>query len=82
MQVRDGFGSLSSGFGHAWPDEGAQLLDGVEAFLARFVAFPSEAAKVAVTLFAAHTHLVLSFDYIDTGAQRRRPALGTHTRDG
>ena len=73
MQVRDGFGSLSSGFGHAWPDEGAQLLDGVEAFLARFplgqvhpgvglVAFPSEAAKVAVTLFAAHTHLVLSFD--------------------
>ena len=33
------------------------LLDEVEAFLSRFVAFPSEAARVAVTLWAAHAHL-------------------------
>jgi hypothetical protein len=40
------------------PLDGAGLLDDVEAFVGRFVAFPSEAARVAVTLFAAHTHLV------------------------
>lgn len=37
---------------------GAELLDDVERFLARFVAFPSDAARVAVTLWAAHAHLV------------------------
>jgi hypothetical protein len=40
------------------PLDGAELLDELEAFLGRFVAFPSEAARVAVTLWAAHTHLV------------------------
>jgi Protein of unknown function (DUF3631) len=35
---------------------GADLLNDVQAFLSRFVAFPSEAARVAVTLWAAHTH--------------------------
>jgi hypothetical protein len=44
------------------PLDGADLLDDVEAFLGRFVAFPSEAARVAVTLWVAHTHAVLSFD--------------------
>jgi hypothetical protein len=45
----------------AWavePLTGAELLDDVESFIARFVAFPSEAAQVAVTLWAVHTHLV------------------------
>ncbi|WP_017583875.1 DUF3631 domain-containing protein [Nocardiopsis valliformis] len=42
--------------------EGAQLLDEVEAFLRRFVAFPSEAAAVATTLWAAHAHLLDGFD--------------------
>ena len=49
----------------AWvpdPVDGAELLDDTEVFLRRFVAFPSEAAAVAVTLWAAHTHAVLSFD--------------------
>ncbi len=33
-------------------------LDDVETFLRRFVAFPSESAAVAVTLWAAHAHVV------------------------
>jgi hypothetical protein len=39
------------------PTPGAALLDEVETFLARFVAFPTEAVRVAVTLWAAHAHL-------------------------
>lgn len=49
----------------AWvpdPTNGAELLDDVESFLARFVAFPSEAALVAVTLWAAHAHAVTAFE--------------------
>lgn len=42
---------------------GAALLDDLEAFLARFVAFPSEPARVAVTLWAAHTH---GLDYFES----------------
>lgn len=42
--------------------DGAELLDEVRAFLARFVAFPSEHAVAAVALWAVHTHLVGSFD--------------------
>lgn len=42
--------------------DGATLLDEVEAFLARFVAFPGENARVAVALWATHTHLAESFD--------------------
>lgn len=40
------------------PDDGALVLDEVGTFLRRFVAFPSDAAAVAVTLWAAHAHLV------------------------
>jgi hypothetical protein len=36
--------------------DGAALLNQVEAFLARFVAYPSEHALVAHTLWAAHAH--------------------------
>ncbi|WP_239647474.1 DUF3631 domain-containing protein [Nocardiopsis baichengensis] len=38
------------------------VLDEVEAFMRRFVAFPSEAAVVATVLWAAHTHLLECFD--------------------
>lgn len=38
--------------------EAAELLDAVRAFLVRFVAFPSDAARDAVALWAAHAHLV------------------------
>jgi hypothetical protein len=41
---------------------GAELLDEVETFLRRFVAFPSESAAVATTLWAAHAHLLDGFD--------------------
>lgn len=41
----------------AEPVDGAALLDDVHAFVGRFVAFPSEAAAAAVTLWAAHTHV-------------------------
>jgi hypothetical protein len=39
-------------------EDGASILDEVHRFIARFVAFPSAAASVAVTLWAAHAHLV------------------------
>jgi hypothetical protein len=42
--------------------DGAELLGEVEAFMARFVAFPSESARVAAVLWAAHTHLMDVFD--------------------
>jgi hypothetical protein len=41
---------------------GGQLLDDVHAFLGRFVAFPSEHAHVAATLWAAHAHLMDSWE--------------------
>lgn len=34
--------------------DGAELLDELETFLARFVAYPSEAARIADTLWIAH----------------------------
>jgi len=37
---------------------GAELLDDVRAFIGRFVAFPSDAALVAVTLWAVMTYMV------------------------
>ena len=46
----------------AEPAPGARLLDNVEAFLARFVAFPSEASRVASTLWTAHAHAVDRFE--------------------
>lgn len=44
------------------PINGAVLLDDVERFLGRFVAFPSDAARIAVTLWTAHAHLIQSSD--------------------
>jgi 5S rRNA maturation endonuclease (ribonuclease M5) len=38
--------------------DGARVLNSVAAFLGRFVAYPSEAARVAHTLWIAHTHLM------------------------
>jgi hypothetical protein len=37
-------------------NDGAALLDDVEAFLTRFVAYPSEYARIAHVLWIAHTH--------------------------
>lgn len=42
--------------------DGGDHLDLVEQFLGRFVVFPSEAARIAVTLWAAHAHLVDASD--------------------
>jgi len=42
--------------------DGAQLLDQVEAMLARFVAFPSEHALIATALWIAHTHALDEFE--------------------
>lgn len=41
---------------------GEMVLGETFAFLGRFVAFPSDAAHVAVTLWAAHCHAVAAFD--------------------
>jgi uncharacterized protein DUF3631 len=38
--------------------DGATLLEAIHAFLGRFVAYPSEDAHVAHTLWVAHTHLM------------------------
>ncbi len=46
------------------PNDGADLLDWIEAFLARFVAYPSEAARVAHVLWIAHTHGMSAWDSI------------------
>ena len=43
-------------------EDGAQLLDDIETFLRRFVAFPSTSAAVAATLWAGHAHLLEGFD--------------------
>ncbi len=42
--------------------DGALLLDQVEAFLARFVAYPSESARIAHVLWIAHTWLMDRWD--------------------
>jgi hypothetical protein len=42
--------------------EGAAILDAVRAEVRRFVALPGEPYEVAVTLWAAHTHLIACFD--------------------
>lgn len=41
---------------------GDLLLDDVERFLVRFVAYPSEPARVAAVLWVAHTHLLDCFE--------------------
>jgi hypothetical protein len=38
--------------------DGAKLLDKIEAFLSRFVSYPSESAKVAHVLWIVHAHLM------------------------
>jgi Protein of unknown function (DUF3631) len=43
-------------------DLGVELLDDVHAWLTSYVAFPSTHAATAVTLWAAHTHLVDGFE--------------------
>ena len=44
------------------PTHGAALLDKVYVFLGRFVAYPSEHARVAHTLWIAHTHAMDAFE--------------------
>lgn len=46
----------------AQPVHGAALLDDVETFLARFVVYPSEAARVAHTLWIAHAWFMDQWD--------------------
>jgi uncharacterized protein DUF3631 len=46
----------------ATTESGDILLDAVEAFLARFVIYPSEHAKVAHVLWIGHTHLMDKWD--------------------
>jgi hypothetical protein len=41
-----------------YDESGPSLLDDVEAFLSRFVAYPSPAARVAHVLWIAHTHFM------------------------
>lgn len=44
------------------PEDGTAILNDVAAFVGRFVAYPSEAARVAHTLWIAHTHLMSVWD--------------------
>jgi hypothetical protein len=43
-------------------EDGGQLLQDVERFVSRFIAFPSEHARVAHVLWIAHTHLMSVWD--------------------
>jgi hypothetical protein len=43
-------------------EDGANLLDDLEAFVCRFCAFPWEHYAVAVTLWVAHTHTIDAFE--------------------
>jgi hypothetical protein len=45
-----------------WERIGADLLDEVERFLVRFIAYPSESARVAHVLWVAHTHRMDSWE--------------------
>jgi hypothetical protein len=42
--------------------DGADVLDGIRDWLTSYVAYPSEHAATAITLWAAHTHVVDAFD--------------------
>lgn len=44
------------------PADGADILNAVEAFVKRFVAYPSDAARIAHVLWIAHTHLMAIWD--------------------
>jgi hypothetical protein len=44
------------------PADGGAILDRVQTFLSRFVAYPSPEALTAAVLWVAHTHLVDSFE--------------------
>lgn len=44
------------------PGELAQLLDGIAAMIARYIAFPAPEACTAITLWAAHCHVVTAFE--------------------
>ncbi len=57
----DRSGELQQWYGEDYVD-GAQLLDGVRDFLARFVAYPSMHALVAHVLWIAHTWLIDEFE--------------------
>ena len=39
-------------------EDGSKVLDGIEAFLSRFIAYPSDHARVAHVLWIVHTHLM------------------------
>jgi hypothetical protein len=41
---------------------GAQILDDLSGFLARFIAYPSEAARIAHVLWLAHTHMMEAWE--------------------
>lgn len=47
-----------AGDGSSRSDRQPHILDQIERFLGRFIAYPSEAARVAHTLWIAHTHLM------------------------
>lgn len=44
------------------PQDGAAVLDEVDALLTRFVVFPSEEARHAVALWCAHAHVLDAFE--------------------
>ena len=59
------------------PTGGAALLDDVATFLGRYVAFPSEHHKTAVTLWTVHTHALAAFE---STPRLGRPVTGKGVR--
>jgi hypothetical protein len=59
---RAGFAAVGSFDHHGAPEDGAAVLGAIEQFLARFIAYPSEAARVAHVLWIVHTHAMDAWD--------------------
>lgn len=61
-QSFDAAGQYARAIGLPDTSPGARLLTEVEAFLGRFIAYPTEHARVAHTLWIAHTHLMPAWE--------------------
>jgi hypothetical protein len=60
---KNGIDGLRKAFDAVRPiPDGAEILNRVHAYLGRYVAYPSEHARIAHTLWIAHTHLMEAWD--------------------
>jgi hypothetical protein len=69
-------------------NEGAAILNDVRAFLSRFIAYPSEHAKIAHVLWVAHAHLMSAWEstpriaFLSPAWIRKNARYGGHRTPG